>query len=51
MDAPALLAWIKRSGYSLGVETRAEAHAHDAGAHRVTYADELLIEGPEEPPE
>jgi hypothetical protein len=51
MDAPRLLAWLIRYGYSLGVEPRVGAHARDAGAHRIIYADELLIEGPEEPPE
>jgi len=49
MDAPALLVWLKKSGYSLGVETRVEPRHHDAEPHRLTYADKLLIEGPEEP--
>ncbi len=49
MDAHALLSWLKKGGYSLGVETRVEARHHDAGVHRITYADSLLIEDPEEP--
>jgi hypothetical protein len=50
MNEPTLLAWLKMSGYSLDVETRVEALHHDTGIHHVTYANRLLIEGPEEPP-
>ncbi len=49
MDASALLAWLKRSGYTLGIKTKVEYLAHGTGAHRTTYADKLLIQGPEEP--
>ncbi len=49
MNAPEMLAWLKKSSYSLGVEPRVEARHHDAGVHRITYADSLLIEDSEEP--
>jgi hypothetical protein len=38
-------------GYSLSVETRVEVHDHKDGPHPVTYADRLLVVGPERVPD
>lgn len=38
-------------GYRLSVETRVEVHNHKVGPHPVTYADQLLVAGPESVPD
>ncbi len=43
LDAPTELL---ESGYRLSVQTRIEVHVHKVGAHPITYADQLLVDGP-----
>jgi hypothetical protein len=38
-------------GYTLSVETRVEVHDHKVGAHPITYADRLLVTGPDRVPD
>jgi hypothetical protein len=47
----AALAELLESGYSLSVETRVEVHDHKVGAHPITYAERLLVAGPERVPD
>lgn len=47
----AALAELLERGYSLSVETRVEVHDHKVGAHPITYADRLLVTGPERVPD
>ncbi len=46
----ALVELIDR-GYSLSVETRVEVHEHKVGPHPITYADKLIVAGPERVPD
>jgi hypothetical protein len=41
------LAELLERGYSLSVETRVDVHDHKVGAHPITYAERLLVAGPE----
>ena len=38
-------------GYKLSVETRVAVHDHKVGAHPITYADRVLVTGPERVPD
>ncbi|MCA1719323.1 MAG: hypothetical protein LC781_21710 [Actinobacteria bacterium] len=47
----AAVAELLDRGYDLSVETRIEVHDHKVGAHPITYADQLLVTGPERVPD
>ncbi len=47
----AVLVELLKRGYSLSVETRVEVHDHKVGAHAITYAERLLVTGPERVPD
>ncbi len=47
----AALAELLGRGYSLSVETRVHVHEHKVGAHPITYAERLLVAGPERVPD
>jgi hypothetical protein len=47
----AVLAELLQRGYTLSVETRVHVHDHKIGPHPVTYADKLLVDGPERVPD
>ncbi len=46
----ALVELLER-GYSLSVKTRVHVHDHKVGPHPVTFADRLLVDGPERVPD
>jgi hypothetical protein len=46
-----LLAELLERGYALSAKTNVRVHDHKVGAHAVTYADELVVAGPEAPPD
>ena len=47
----AALAELLERGYILSVETQLIVHDHKVGAHPITYADKLLVTGPERVPD
>jgi len=51
LTVEAVLAELLDRGYILSVETRVEVHDHKVGPHPVTYAESLLVAGPERVPD
>lgn len=45
------LAEILERGYKLSVEARVDVHDHKVGSHPITYADRVLVTGPERVPD
>jgi hypothetical protein len=50
VTASEILAEMLERGYSISVRTRREVHEHKVGVHAITYADKLVVRGPEKLP-